>query len=145
VNMISFFIPAIPRGQARVRHAVRGGRSFSYKSDDQQADERTLEAMMMPFRPPNPLGGAISIQVTAVMPIPKSKPKKWQQGVKMGHIRPTGRPDLDNIGKHVIDCLTRMRFLEDDKQVCMLSLEKLYGDSPGYQIEIKQVGENING
>lgn len=50
--MIRFTIQAVPTAQQRVRH-TRTGRA--YKSSDQEANERTLEAMLMPYAPEKPL------------------------------------------------------------------------------------------
>jgi Holliday junction resolvase RusA-like endonuclease len=137
--MISFFIPSIPRGQARPRHATINGHHRAYKSKDQERDEQTLAALMMPFSPPVALSGAISLRVTAVMPIPKSKSKKWVSDALCGVILPTGRPDLDNMCKGLLDVMQSMRFFDDDRQVCDLEIKKQYGAEPGYHIELREL------
>jgi Holliday junction resolvase RusA-like endonuclease len=136
--MISFFIPAIPRGQARSRHAVIAGRSMAYKTKDQKMDEQSLQAQMMPHRPPVACSGAIKLRVTAIMPIPASKPKKWKMQAQEGGVHPTGRPDADNIAKNIIDCLVSMRFMDDDRQICRLEVSKEYGDIPGYHVMMEE-------
>lgn len=136
---LSFFIPAIPRGQARVRHTSVNGFSRTYKSKDQQADERTLEALMMPHVPQMCLAGAIELLITAFMPVPKSKPKKWQNNALEGQVHPTGRPDADNLAKNITDCLVRMRFITDDRLICRLLVEKRYGATPGYQVMMREM------
>jgi len=138
---IRFRLNVIPRGQARVRHAVRNGRSIAYKTADQQADEQTLEALMMPYVPKICLSGAIDLRIAAYLPIPKSKPKKWQNRALQGEVYPTTKPDADNVAKNITDCLVRMRFLEDDRQIVHLSCSKLYSDSPGYEILLRELEE----
>lgn len=141
---IEFFIPIVPRGQSRAKHTSAGGFHRTYKTKDQLADERTLEALLVPFMPKSPLSGAVSLLITAVMPIPSSKPKKWQAAACDGYILPTVKPDLDNIAKNIIDCITRMRFIEDDKLICRLHLTKKYGECPGYLVILSQMEEPSN-
>jgi Holliday junction resolvase RusA-like endonuclease len=133
--MISFFLPAIPRGQSRARHTRSG---ITYKSADQKIDEQSIQAQMMPHRPPAAYAGAIKLRVTATMPIPASKPKKWKIQAQNGCVFPTGRPDADNIAKNIIDCLVSMRFMDDDRQICRLEVVKQYGDVPGYHVEMEE-------
>jgi Holliday junction resolvase RusA-like endonuclease len=92
---ISFFVSTIPRGQARARHAVVAGHARTYKASSQIADERTLEALLMPHKPPNTLTGAISLSIGAIMPIAASKSRKWQNRAREGQEYPTTKPDLD--------------------------------------------------
>jgi len=141
--MISFFVPAIPKGQARARHAVIHGHARTYKASSQKLDEQTLAALMMPFKPPNPLVGPLSVSIRAFMPIPKSKPKKWQIKALEHTTFPTGRPDLDNVAKGVLDVLVSMRFIEDDRQICELYVSKDYGTTPGYRIAIQGISEGL--
>jgi Holliday junction resolvase RusA-like endonuclease len=136
---IRFFISCLPRGQARVRHAVIGGHSRQYKAKEQLADERTLEALMMPFKPLNPLTGPLSLRVTAIMPIPKGKSKKWLQMANDDDVFPTTKPDASNILKHLEDVMQSMRFFEDDKQLVTVNLKKRYGDNPGYSIVLDEM------
>lgn len=135
---IEFFLSVLPRGQSRVRYTKSG---IAYKAEKQQSDERTLEALMLPHKPNEPLSGALSLIIEAVLPIPKSKSKKWQTAAIAGTILPETKPDLDNIAKHVVDCMQRMRFLADDKQVVRMNLLKRYGpvDQVGYYVNLEEV------
>lgn len=141
-----FTIPMIPVGQMRARHTARRtkkGKIFSqtYKDEKQAAREQTLQAFLVEHVPPTPLTGAIALGVRCYMPIPKSKPRKWQVDAQAGFIRPTTKPDLDNCIKHLKDCLTQMRFWEDDKQVVeyMPGTGMYYSISPRWVVEIQEV------
>jgi Holliday junction resolvase RusA-like endonuclease len=136
---ISFFVSTVPRGQARARHAVVAGHARTYKSKEQMADERTLEALMMPHKPPNPLSGPLSLRVTAIMPIPNSKSRKWQNMAREWEVYPTQKPDASNLLKNVEDVMQAMRFFEDDKQLVTCEILKRYGDEPGYSILLEEV------
>lgn len=125
-----------PTPQQRPRFG-RGG--FAYKSKTQAANERTLEALLLPFRPASPFVGAIKLSFIAFMPIPASAPRKTKEAMladKVGHCH---RPDVDNLTKQLLDCLTRLRFWEDDKQVVELHGRKQYSDRPRWEIALCEV------
>lgn len=60
-----------------------------------------------------------------------------------GMVKPTCKPDLDNLVKNIKDCLTSTSFWHDDKQVVSLIADKLYNDGhgPRWEVEITQAGE----
>jgi Holliday junction resolvase RusA-like endonuclease len=137
--MISFFISTIPRGQARVRHAVVAGHSRAYKAKAQVHDEQTLQALMMPYKPDKPFLGPLTLRVTAIMPIPSSRSARWRRDAVACIILPTVKPDLTNIAKNIEDVMQSLRFFDDDKQVCRLMLNKRYGSEPGYSIVLEEM------
>jgi Holliday junction resolvase RusA-like endonuclease len=73
-------------------------------------------------------------RVIAVFGIPVSKPKKWQAEALAGIIRPTKKPDDDNLIK-VRDALKGVVF-RDDCLFIESVVRKFYGEHPGLQIEI---------
>jgi Holliday junction resolvase RusA-like endonuclease len=129
-------IPIIPTGQARARATVRNGHAMVYKGKKQLHAENALMAFLAQHAPAEPITGPVSLTFTAHMPIPTSRPKSWKEGARNGAHRPCGKPDLDNVAKHLKDCLTTMRFWEDDRQVVDLTAKKVYSDLPRWEIEI---------
>jgi Holliday junction resolvase RusA-like endonuclease len=71
----------------------------------------------------------ITMTVTAVFPIPKSASKKIRAAMIAGLVRPTKRPDWDNIGKIISDSLNEIAY-KDDSQVVDAHVKKFYGESP---------------
>lgn len=137
---LKFRLNVIPRGQARVRHTVRNGISMAYKNKDQQADERTLEALLAPYVPERPLHGMLSLSIQVMMPIPKSFSLKKVESALSRTLRPTTKPDLSNVIKHLEDVMQRMRFFSDDKQIVTLYARKIYDDTPGYHVTLREIG-----
>lgn len=136
---ITMTIPIIPKSQARPRHGrTAKGHSVTYKSAEQRQAEQDLIALLAPHRPGAPLAGEIKLGVRAYLPRPQSKPRSWQLNAAGGHIRPTCKPDLDNLLKHVKDCLTQLSFWGDDKQVVeyLPGTGKYYDDNQGPRWEI---------
>jgi len=139
---MKFSIPIIPRGQARARHAVtKSGLSMTYKSADQRQAEQNLCALLLPFRPEKPLEGPLTLRVFAYRPIPASWSQKKKQEAVTRRLRPIGKPDLDNLIKHLKDCLGQVGFWCDDKQVVRLFAIKCYSTIPGWEIELTQTKE----
>ena len=79
----------------------------------------------------------LEIKIKTFYAIPKSFSKKKQQAALDSQIRPTTKPDIDNVVKCVCDALNKVAY-NDDTQVIRLSAEKYYGDEPKLCIEIKE-------
>ena len=132
-------IPVEPTGQMRPRAFVRGKHAAMYKDKKQQTRENALMAYVSQGMPAETLSGPLLLRVSAFMAVPKSKPKKWLTGALRGEIRPTTKPDLDNLVKQVKDVLTQMRVWEDDKLVVgyLPGTGKFYSDCPRWEIEVR--------
>ena len=129
--MIDMWIPSIPRGQARVRHTRCG---MAYKDKAQRLDEIRLSVLMRPHKPENPMTGPIRMHLVVDFPIPPSKSKAWKLDALRGIHRPTGRPDLSNVIKHVEDILQSQGFFINDSQIVDVRASKHYSETPGYLI-----------
>ena len=67
--------------------------------------------------------------------IPVSWPKKKQASALDGTLRPTGKPDLDNVAKLLADALNGILW-HDDSQIVALEVEKHYGASPATALSV---------
>ena len=68
----------------------------------------------------------------------KSTSKKKRQQMLAGLIRPTKKPDLDNVIKSILDALNKVAY-HDDTQIVSLSVEKFYSDSPRVEVAISSI------
>lgn len=139
---MKIIVPIIPKGQMRARHAVINGFSRTYKDPRQAKEEEALMSLLGRFQPAEPMEGPLLLGVKAFLPIPASKPKAWKVAALVGAIRPTTKPDLDNLLKHVKDCLSMLGFWGDDRQVVgyLPHTGKWYSDRPRWEIEIVEYG-----
>ena len=136
-------LPIIPKPQMRARHGrTKGGFSVTYKAPEQQQAEENLCALLLPYRPRLHMEGPLKLIVAAYLPIPRSWPYKRQVAASHGLERPTGRPDLDNLMKHLKDCLTQTCFWQDDKQVVALEAAKYYGFSPKWIVYLEALNDD---
>ena len=87
---------------------------------------------------PEPAEGELFVQIIFRMPTPTcwSKPKK--EKAERGLIRPTVRPDIDNLVKIVLDGLNGVAFM-DDKQVVELYATKWYSAEPRTEIMVEEL------
>lgn len=70
-------------------------------------------------------GIPLSIKITAYFAVPKSYTKKRKTEISEKGLRPTAKPDIDNIAKVVLDALNGYAYA-DDSAVARLECEKKY-------------------
>lgn len=130
--MLKFRLNCIPTAQARARHGrTKSGLHMTFKSANQKANERTLEALLAPYAPKTPLAGPLVLEFVAALPVGKSDSKKLREAKLTGMVSPEKKPDIDNLSKQLLDCMTRLQFWTDDVQVVCLRCEKIYAEQ-GY-------------
>lgn len=137
--MIRLIIPGKPLGKQRPR-VLKNGITYTPK---ETVDYETLikEIYATEYRLQRPKEGPLELKIRAYFPIPKSVSKTKATSMERGHIRPTKKPDVDNIIKIVADALNGIAY-RDDSQIVSCSLEKWYSSIPRVEIEIQEVCEN---
>ena len=83
-------------------------------------------------------GTPISIKIIAGFQIPKSTSLKRERQMLAGLLRPTKRPDADNISKCILDALNGIAYY-DDSQVTDLEVIKIYAKEPGVRVFIREM------
>ena len=82
--------------------------------------------------------GPIGIRIRAYFQIPKSVSKKSQCAMLTGAMKPTKRPDADNIAKIILDALNGVAY-KDDSQVIDISVMKMYSAEARVEVEILEI------
>lgn len=77
----------------------------------------------------------LRMNIEAHFMIPKSFSKKKKKAALNGDIRPTVKPDCDNISKNICDALNGIVF-PDDKQIVSLEVEKFYSENESVIVRI---------
>ena len=139
--MIRFALHCTPTPQARVRHGVVNGRSMAFKSSGQRANERTLDALLAPYVPKQPLDGPVALEFIASMPVLRSASKRARAAMLSGFLLPTKKPDLDNLAKQLQDAMTRLQFWRDDRQIVRLVCEKRYAEVGRWEVCVREIQE----
>lgn len=153
--MIVVELPGEPQGKGRPRSRVaytRDDRAFVaiYTPAATVAYEKALATVgRAAMRGRAPLRGALDVRIIAVMSVPQSWSTKKRDAALAGTIRPTGKPDLDNIMK-MLDAFqakparkgklgTPPILWQDDSQIVRAVIEKLYGEKPRLRIEVREL------
>ena len=71
----------------------------------------------------SPFDCPVWVQIIFSFQFPKTWPESWKQDGARWH---TGKPDVDNLGKAVLDACNGIVY-KDDSQVCLVRFIKAYG------------------
>jgi Holliday junction resolvase RusA-like endonuclease len=139
MTTIRLTVPGEPRGKGRPRFARRrqkgGGIYLASIANPETEMYENLIAVFAKNAGAIVAEGPVSLRIAAHVGIPPSASKKRQAAMRAGIVRPTKKPDLDNIVKAVCDGLNKVAW-KDDVQVVTLVLEKHWSDEPRLEIEI---------
>ncbi len=131
-------ICALPIPWKRPGYAKRGSHIFVY---DQQKKEKAQTKWLLRGQ----YGGAIltvpiHMNIIFYLPIPKSTSKKKRREMNLGLISAMHKPDVDNLVKFYMDCMTDVIYM-DDAQVVDLHAQKKYADNPHVLISFSPLNE----
>lgn len=134
-----FSIAGEPMGKGRPQFSTYGGHITA------RTPQRTVEyenLVKMEYKAQAglqfPDDAMLSVRIFAYMTIPKSVSKKKRTAMLEGLIRPTKKPDHDNIGKIVCDALNGIAY-RDDAQIVDSLVRKFYSDKPCVLVEISDI------
>lgn len=123
---IIFTIPGQPQGKGRAKVSTRGGFARAYTPEKTAAYENLIK---LSYGSNPKLEGYIAVTILAYYAIPKSFSKAKTAQALSGKIRPTTKPDVDNIAKVVCDALNKIAY-DDDSQIISLVVMKSYAQTP---------------
>jgi len=136
--IIELTVPGEPQGKLRAK-AVRMGKHISTYTPDKTVKYETYIRELFATKYPEfvPLEGALMLKFIAWVSIPKSTSKKKKILMQKGEIRPTKKPDIDNILKVILDALQSLAFNNDSQFVASVPL-KYYSERPRLEIKIEE-------
>ena len=134
-----FDVPGTPRGKQRPRVVRQNGRTISFTPEQTVTYEnlvrwcyKTAEGKRFPDDMP------LKVTIHAFFEIPKSASKKKRAQMLDGELRPTKKPDADNIAKIICDALNGIAY-RDDAQVVTCIINKRYSEEPSVSVEIEEI------
>ena len=127
---MTFTIPGEPTGKGRPRVTKWGCHT----------PEKTVlyENLIKTAYNGEMLKGEISICVKAFYQIPKSASKKKREEMLAGEIRPTKKPDCDNVLKIIADALNGIAY-HDDSQIVLATIWKEYAETPRVEVTLNEM------
>lgn len=124
----AFQVIGAPVGKGRPKFARRGNFVQAYtptKTKDYEA--LVQDAAKSAMGEKSPCSQAVHMNVEIYVTPPVSWSKKKRTAALEGVVRPTTKPDIDNVIKGIFDAINDIVFL-DDKQVVSLSVMKSYAE-----------------
>lgn len=136
---MQFTVEGKPQGKARARtfYNKRLGRMQSITPEQTKSYEDLIRWSY------TAAGGkyfgetTLQVHIRAFYPIPKAFNKAKVNDAVTQKLRPTTKPDCDNIIKVVLDALNGVAYY-DDKQVICVSCNKYYGETGYLEITIAE-------
>jgi Holliday junction resolvase RusA-like endonuclease len=127
--MISIDIIGNPIPWKRPGRKLISGKIISY--DKQHKEKEATQWQIRSQYRNDPFGNYVPLHVdmTFYMPIPKNVSRKVREQMLHDYIKFSKRPDLDNLCKYVMDCMTGIVF-PDDAAINELTLRKVYSLRP---------------
>lgn len=124
--IVRFFVDGKPVGKGRPRF-TRDGHAYTPKTtrDYEQHVCRSFREFHDTYFGDAP----IMMRICAAFSVPTSFNKKNRALALSDEIRPTKKPDADNIVKAICDSLNKVAY-DDDSNVVKLLVDKVYGEDP---------------
>lgn len=135
--MIQFTVPGEPVGKGRPRVVRNNGFTRTYTPEKTASYENLVKLEFQRQGGRMLKVGPVKVWINADFRIPKSVSKRKREAMVAGHIRPTRKPDADNIAKVVCDALNGLAW-HDDSQVVMLHVEKRFAEEPEVCVTITE-------
>jgi Holliday junction resolvase RusA-like endonuclease len=135
MSEIKIVIPGEPKAKARPRVTRKG---IAYTPKKTLEYENWVKECFVLCRHKKMLKGQIEAEIKAYFKIPKSASKKKKTEMIKGKMRPTKKPDTDNVAKIILDSLNDLAY-SDDKQVIKLIVEKFYSEEPRVEVVLREI------
>lgn len=135
--VVAFVVPGAAVGKGRPKFARRGAFVTAYSDKKTVSYEnlvRIYASEAVGNRPP--LDGPVRLTLKISVLPPASWSKKKTSDALLGLVRPTTKPDIDNIMKAICDAMNEIVYV-DDKQVCDVWVSKHYAITPEVRVIVE--------
>ncbi len=143
MKQIKFSVPGQPFGKQRPKFSRAGQYVKTYTPDKTVSYENLVKLMYQQVAKGKMFGEGemLDVRIIAYYGIPKSTSKKKRKDMLEHKIRPTKKPDWDNIGKVICDSLNLVAY-HDDAAVVDAQVRKFYSEQPRVDVTIRVIGSN---
>ena len=128
METIKLVVLGKPESQARPKFFKRGNFTGTY--DPSKGKKETFASILQKQAPSEPISDPISIEMVFYMPRSKNHYRSGKNARLLKDDAPeyhSGRPDLDNLQKFILDSLNNI-FFKDDALVCRIDACKKYSE-----------------
>lgn len=136
---VTFTIPGAPSGKGRPRFNRRTGKTRKPYTPQKTRDyeETVRECCRTVLEAPFPPDMALRCEIFAAFPVAPSDSKPKRQRKLADLLKPTKKPDWDNIGKIVCDALNGIAY-HDDAQITCAVVKKRYAAFPCVRVTLSE-------
>lgn len=137
MNVLKIEIPGVIQPQERPRFSRRGKNVVTHDAPKSKNFKDFVKLVAWQNKPSELITGPIKLQADIyIMP-----PKKYHTGPKRaliasGELRPTKKPDLDNLIKGIKDGCNKIIW-HDDSQIVDMTVRKFYSEQPRAEVTIE--------
>ena len=136
--MVTYIVYGEPVGKGRPRFARRGTFVSTYTPQKTKTYEDEIRMMARAaMGSSEPLDTPMTVAIYIRVGIPASYSKQKRKDALSGIIKPTKKPDLDNVAKCFLDSMNEIVYL-DDKLVVNLHVTKVYAETPAVEVMVKE-------
>ena len=136
--MITYVVYGEPVGKQRPRFVRRGNYVSTYTPEKTKTYEDEIRYMARcAMGASEPLETPVTVAIYIRVEIPKSFSKQKRKDALANIIKPTKKPDIDNIAKCFLDAMNGHVYL-DDKQVVSLHITKVYSEIGAVEVMVKE-------
>lgn len=132
--MIKFTIPGEPKGKGRPKFSRQGKFVKTYTPETTVNYENWVKICFQEAKQ-NKLTGQLKAEIKCFYSIPSSYSKIKKEDAYYGKLRPTKKPDIDNIAKIIFDSLNGLAY-DDDKCIVSCQIDKWFDDKPRVEVLI---------
>ena len=136
---VSFVIPGPPKGKGRPRVERHGGFTKTRTPEDTAIYENLVKTVYYQQCRNQKFDSkmALDVRIYAYYPIPESESKRRKGKMLDQDIRPTKKPDFDNVGKIITDALNKIAY-HDDSQIVDFQFRKFFSNNPRVLVVIQE-------
>jgi Holliday junction resolvase RusA-like endonuclease len=136
--IVMYTVYGEPVGKGRPRFARRGNFVSTYSPQKTKTYEDEIRMMAKAaMGSSEPLDTPVTVAIYIRVGIPASFSKQKRKDALEGILKPTKKPDADNILKCFLDAMNGIVYL-DDKQVVNIHLTKVYAETPAVEVMVKE-------
>lgn len=129
--MTEFFMPMIPPTTTHQEKKARvvSGKPRFYEPAELKSARAKLTDHLARFRPQQPYDSAVRLMVKWMFPRGEHRDGAYK----------TTKPDVDNLQKLLMDCMTALNFWKDDALVTSMIVEKFWAELPGIYVRVEEL------
>lgn len=132
---IEFTIDGEPTGKARPRMNTRTGKAYTPDKTRMYEDYIRL---LYRTQIKHYFEGYVKLTIKAFYGVAKSDSKKKKEDKLSNVLRPSKKPDIDNVVKLIADALNDIAY-KDDTQIVEICAMKFYSDKPRVEVIIEDI------